>query len=268
MSGSGRRPPRARSSPVHGVWAVHKPVGPSSAMRFREVLADLERRAGGRLRACHGGTLDPFAEGLLLVLVGEWVHRFPAVHTLPKVYVADVAWGAETDTGDSGGRLVREAPRPRGDPDAALRPFLGWHEQVPPATSAKKIDGEPAYRRAHRGESVLLPPSRVYLHAARWLAHDGDRSRVALVCRGGFYVRSFVRDLARSVGAAAHVRALARPAIGPWSDPGGRGPRQVLPGREAADWRPPEGFPPLDPAWAAILAGGGCAAPSEPPPGV
>lgn len=236
----GRR--RARQSPVDGVWRVHKSPGETSFSRFRATVATLEAECGLRLRACHGGTLDPFAHGLLLVLVGDWVHAFDALHTLPKTYVADVHWGAETDNGDPTGQVVATAPLPQGDREAALASFLGWHEQVPPVTSAKKVGGEPAYRKVHRGELVTLAPSRVYLHAARWLIHHDTFSRLELVCRGGFYVRSLVRDLGRALGSRAHLAALARPRVGPFVDPRGAPARGGEPG-----WTPPEGFPEVAP---------------------
>src|SRR5205085_314882 len=94
------------------------------------------------------------------------------------------------------------------DLDAALAGFLGWRDQVPPATSAKKIGGEPAYKKAHRGEEVVLPPSRVYLHEARWLSHDlPGKSRLLLTCRGGYYVRALARDLGRRLGCGGHLSA-------------------------------------------------------------
>ncbi|MBM4364679.1 MAG: tRNA pseudouridine(55) synthase TruB [Deltaproteobacteria bacterium] len=210
--------PRARVSPVDGTWRVHKPPGVTSFERFKEVVSELEVRAGSRLRACHGGTLDPFAEGLLLVLVGDAVHSFEALHRLPKTYVADVRWGIETDNLDPTGAVVREGTVPRAGLDEALSAFVGFTEQVPPATSAKRVGGERAYARVHRGEAVELPPSRVYLHAARWLIHGDTWSRLEIVCGGGFYVRALARDVAARLGTVAHLSRLERSRIGPYVD--------------------------------------------------
>ena len=227
-----------------GVYLVHKPVGATSFELVRAFLAEeaAQAEAEGRkpLPLCHGGTLDPFAEGLLLLLVGQTTRLMDLFHAAPKTYVAELAWGVETDNCDLNGKEVS-----RGDPsrltaellDAALSPFVGWHDQVPPATSAKKIDGEPAYKKAHRGEPVVLPPSKVFLHSARWLSHAlPGSSRLELVCRGGFYVRAFARDLGRSAGCGAHVRALARTAIGPWPDPAGQ--RVHVHGESLLPWCP------------------------------
>ena len=188
-----------------------------------------EVRAAGirrdRLPVCHGGALDPFAEGLVLLLAGQTTRLMDLLHPIPKTYLAEIAWGAETDNGDPLGRVVA-----RGDPgaltaaalDSVLAPFVGWHHQVPPPTSNKRVGGERAYRKAHRGEAFELPPSRVYLHEARWLSHDlPASSTLRLVTGGGYYVRVLARDLGRVTGARAHLRALRRAAIGPWEDPEG-----------------------------------------------
>lgn len=207
-----------------GIYLTHKPVGMSSfdvVRGFKRIASE----AGQKKWALgHGGTLDPFAKGLLLILSGQATRLMELMHPLPKTYVADVEWGVETDTCDHLGLVVSEgdaASVTEVSLDAAIKGFLGWSEQVPPATSAKKIGGESAYKKAHRGESVEIPPSRVYLHDATWMSHDlPKRSRLKITCRGGFYVRSLARDLGRVIGCGAHLSGLYRTAIGPWTDPG------------------------------------------------
>ena len=224
-----------------GIHLVHKVVGQSSF----DVIRGFKRRAfeagQKQLALGHGGTLDPFADGLLLVLAGQATRLMELLHPLPKTYLAQVAWGQETDTCDLQGLPLGLAVQPQlsgGALDAALGPFLGWTEQVPPATSAKKIDGEAAYKKAHRGEVVLMKPSRVFLLSARWLAHDLPRSStLELTCRGGFYVRSLARDLGRALGCGAHLAALRRTAIGPWADPGATQER-LLTGLNLLPWCP------------------------------
>jgi tRNA pseudouridine55 synthase len=214
------------------------------------------RHAGPfRLKVMHGGVLDPFAEGLVLLLVGAATRLFERLHEVPKVYRATVAWGAETDTLDPGGVVVGagdSAALSAEGLEAALRGMLGWQAQVPPATSNKRVGGVRAYVRAHRGEEVTLPPSRVYLHAARWRSHDLPRaSELELVCGGGFYVRSLARDLGRVTGARAHLAALQRRAIGPHVDPPGE--PVELTGREVLPWLSTRVL--SDAEWGALRAG-------------
>lgn len=209
---------------------VHKPVGVTS----KDVL---DRHRTPRIPWCHGGALDPFAEGLLILLGGEATKLFEHLHAVPKTYVADLAWGRETDNGDLLGHVVARGDPALATPErlaAALPAFLGWQDQIPPATSNKRVDGERAYVRAHRGETVVLPPSRVYLHHAEWVAHRPGASRLRIVCGGGYYVRSLARDLGQAVGARAHLTALRRVSIGPWVAP----PRGVttVTGRDLLPW--------------------------------
>ncbi|HEX4056543.1 MAG TPA: tRNA pseudouridine(55) synthase TruB [Tepidisphaeraceae bacterium] len=225
-----------------GIYLVHKPVGPTSFSLVQTFLQAARAREGRRPpRICHGGTLDPFASGLLLVLVEPATRLFDYLHAIPKVYHATVRWGTETDNGDPHGRVILS-----GDPtslspqqlDEALATFIGWHDQIPHATSAKRIDGERAYLKAHRGESVVMPAAKVYLHEAQWLRHNLPReSRLQLTVRGGYYVRALARDLGRLVNCPAHLCELHRTAIGPWTDPG---PDQcgALHARDLLPWAP------------------------------
>ena len=210
-----------------GLLLVHKPRGATSSSLVRALQAQALAE-GSALPICHGGALDPFAEGLVLLLAGPAARLMNDLHPIPKQYEAEVVWGAETDTGDLLGRVVEHgaaqiSPAALTEDllDRALPAFLGWRDQVPPATSNKRVGGERAYARAHRGEAVVLAPVPVYLHAARFVSHDLPRSsRLWLSCRGGFYVRALARDLGRALGCPAHLGALERTAIGPWGDPG------------------------------------------------
>ena len=250
--------------PRPGLYLVHKPAGATSFSLVRD-FQERTRAAGIRpdkLPVCHGGALDPFAEGLVILLAGKATRLMEQLHPVPKRYVATIVWGVETDTGDALGKEVlrgrprRTEPEPEPGPVTTERPvgasieltpsdlaevlqtFLGWHEQIPPATSNKRIDGERAYEKAHRGEEVDLPPSPVYLHEARFLEHDLPRtSRLELACRGGYYVRSLARDLGRRVGCGAHLSGLRRTAIGPWEDPG-PGRQVFVSGRGLLPWLP------------------------------
>src|SRR3954465_7573974 len=117
-----------------GIHLVHKPAGPTSAAVLRDVLA---KHPGGRARACHGGTLDPFASGLLLVLSGGATRLFDLLHAAPKRYFVEVRWGMETHSGDLYGAEVARGDRSGLSPEAldgALTNFLRSTDQVPPTT--------------------------------------------------------------------------------------------------------------------------------------
>src|SRR5207245_3062146 len=215
--------PVVRAATNPGRYLVHKPLGQTSFSLVRSLMEEV--RAAGirrdRLPICQGGALDPFSEGLLLLRAGEATRLMELLHAVPKTYVAEIAWGAETDNGDPLGRVVARGDAGDLTPEQleqALAAFIGWRDQVPPRTSNKRVAGERAYRKAHRGESFELPPSRVYLHGARWL---GPRlpasSPLELVSGGGYYVRSLARDLGRATGALAHL--AARTSVGPCRDP-------------------------------------------------
>jgi len=222
-----------------GIYLAHKPKGLTSFDVVRSFKSSAIEAGQKKWPIGHGGTLDPFAMGLLLILSGQATRLMELIHPLPKVYEADIVWGVETDSGDHLGSVVSECGvrcvTEKGLEDA-VKAFLGWSDQVPPATSAKKIHGEAAYKKAHRGEEVILPPSRVYLHDAEWVAHDLPRSsRLRIVCRGGFYVRSLARDIGRALGCGAHLSGLLRSAIGPWDDPG-ENVRALAAGPETLPW--------------------------------
>jgi len=244
--------------PQPGVRLTWKPIGSTSAALVREVQGLLEATPGKAWKVCHGGALDPFASGLLPILIGPATKLFELIHELPKTYRTTVEWGRETDTGDPGGATSFEGDARALAPDqldAALRSFVGWSKQTPPATSNKRVDGERAYVRAHRGEVVELAAEDVYLHEARWTSHALPvRSELELTCRGGFYVRSLARDLGRALGCGAHLASLTRTQIGPWVLPSGSEP-QTLEAVEAFSWLPTAVL--RDDEWAKVKAGTG-----------
>lgn len=203
-----------------GLVLVDKPAGVSS-----HDVVNAARRALGEKRIGHGGTLDPFATGLLVLLVGRATRLLPHLPGDPKVYEALVRFGSETDTEDLLGTVTVEAPLPtRSAMLGALSAMCGTLKQVPPAYSAKRVDGRRAYDRARAGETVELAP--VTVRVDRWevldltLADDGEHvaeARVRITCGGGTYVRSLARDLARHCGSAAHLTELRRVRSGPFA---------------------------------------------------
>ncbi len=193
-----------------GLLLVDKPAGVTS----HDVVA-VARRAFGQSRIGHAGTLDPFATGLLVVLVGRGTRLIPYLDAEPKVYEATIRFGAETDTDDVTGNVVREAPPPTElAVDAALATMVGDLEQRPPDYSAKQVGGVRAYAAARRGSPLDLAPVTVRVHAwtvGEWRGRDVD---VTVVCGGGTYVRALARDLGMAAGSAAHLVALRRTRAG------------------------------------------------------
>jgi tRNA pseudouridine55 synthase len=204
-----RAPARAGAE---GLLLVDKPAGVSS---HDVVLA--ARRAFGEKRIGHAGTLDPFATGLLVLLLGRVTRLLPYLDGEPKEYLATIRFGGETDTEDLLGQVVRSAPPPS---DEAIRQVLprltGQIEQFPPAYSAKRVGGKRAYAVARTGEIPQLRPVLVHVHEWELLERRGDDLDVRVVCGAGTYVRSLGRDLGRYAGSAAHLVALRRTRSGPF----------------------------------------------------
>jgi tRNA pseudouridine55 synthase len=195
-----------------GVVLVDKPEG----MTSHDVVA-IARRALGTRRIGHTGTLDPFATGLLVLLVGNATRLQPYVEGEPKVYDATIRFGVETDTGDLTGGPVRDAPLPeRSRIDDGIAQLTGTIEQVPPAYSAKQVDGVRAYAAARRGNPLVLRAATVVVHQWEVLDRRGAEVDVVITCGAGTYVRSLARDLGVLSGSAAHLAALRRTRSGPF----------------------------------------------------
>jgi tRNA pseudouridine55 synthase len=168
------------------------------------------RRALGTRRIGHAGTLDPFATGLLILLVGRATRLATHFAPLPKTYEAVVALGATSSTGDPEGEIVQTGVVP----DTLALP-LGTIRQRPPAYSAVKVDGERAYARARRGEEVQTVERDVTVFESSVLWREDDRAGLRFVCSSGTYVRSLVADLGD-----AYCLELRRLAIGPFEAAG------------------------------------------------
>ncbi len=139
----------------------------------------------------------------------------PFIDGEPKVYEATITFGAETDTDDSTGSVVRDAPPPNVDAvDRAIVELTGPLDQVPPAYSAKQSGGVRAYAAARSGQPLELRPARVIVHRWRILGRDAQSLVTRIECSGGTYIRSLGRDLGRLAGSAAHVSALRRLSSG------------------------------------------------------
>lgn len=202
-----------RETATDGLLLVDKPAGITS---HDVVLA--ARRAFGVSRIGHAGTLDPFATGLLVLLLGRATRLLPYLDGTPKEYEALIALGRETDTDDLQGETTRQA-EPPGDEaiGAAIARLTGDIEQLPPAYSAKRVEGRRAYEAARSGETLELVPAHVRVFAWRNVVRDGDRVSATISCGGGTYIRALARDLGRLTDSAAHLASLRRVRSGPFS---------------------------------------------------
>ncbi|MGH2833191.1 MAG: tRNA pseudouridine(55) synthase TruB [Solirubrobacteraceae bacterium] len=187
---------------MNGILLIDKPVGITS----HDAVAAVKRALAGA-KTGHAGTLDPFASGLLLILVGKATKIQSQLMGLPKRYQALAVLGALSSTGDPEGEIVQTGRFP---PDPPPLP-TGAISQRPPIYSAVKIDGERAYKRARRGE-VFQTPERtvtIYRFQQTWRSHD--RGAFEIECSAGTYVRSLIADLGD-----AYCLELRRTAIGPF----------------------------------------------------
>jgi len=196
-----------------GLLLVDKPAGPTS-----HDVVSAARRAYGERSIGHLGTLDPFATGLLLLLLGRATRLATFIDTEPKVYEAVIRFGTETETDDLSGAVVSTAPLPEPSAvTAALHALTGALLQLPPAFSAKKVGGVVAYRAARAGTPIELAPAPVTVYEWRDVCADGPQLTATIVCSGGTYIRALARDLGRLAASAAHLVALRRVACGPFS---------------------------------------------------
>lgn len=189
-----------------GLLLVDKPAGMTS-----HAVVDRAREATGTRRIGHAGTLDPFATGLLVLLVNRTTRLLPFLDAEPKVYRARIRFGARTDTDDRQGQIVETASVPdRDSVERAIAAMTGHLLQRPPAYSAKRIAGVRAYAAARRGAPLALEPVAVTVNAWRLLAWEGADLEVEIECTGGTYVRALARDLGSAAGSAAHLAELRR----------------------------------------------------------
>ena len=198
---------------LHGVLVIDKPRGWTS----HDVVAWVRRRLR-QDRVGHGGTLDPAAEGVLVVAVGQATRLTRFLQLATKEYLAHIVLGAASSTDDLEGALLRpvrqSVPPGAREVEAALHRFEGEIEQVPPRFSAIKLGGTPLYRRARAGEPTETRPRRVVVYRLELLSYAYPDILVSIVCGTGVYIRSLARDLGTLLGTAAYLHGLVRTRVG------------------------------------------------------
>lgn len=208
---------------MDGILIIDKPEGLTS----HDVVARL-RRILETKRIGHTGTLDPFATGVLVMLVGKATRLAQFLDKDEKEYEAVVRFGFETDTGDRAGSPTSKAQSPMspaaGDIEAALEQFRGEIEQIPPMYSAKKVDGKKLYEHARKGVEIGRKPIKVTISTlkilsepptvAGGLTREFDRIGLRVVCSSGTYIRTLAEDIGRVTGVGAHLQELRRTRAG------------------------------------------------------
>jgi len=185
-----------------GILLIDKPAGKTS----HDIVAAVRREHRGR-RVGHAGTLDPFATGLLIVLIGRATRVQRYLMALPKTYETVARLGATSSTGDTEGEIAETGRIPPDPPDLPTGSLM----QAPPAYSAVKVDGRRAYERARAGEDVVLAERPVSVSRFEQLWREEDRAAFAIECSAGTYVRTLISDLGD-----AYCLQLRRTAIGPF----------------------------------------------------
>ena len=204
---------------MHGWIILDKPLGLGSTQGVSAVKRALRQGGFGKAKVGHGGTLDPLATGVLPVAIGEATKLAGRMLDSDKVYEFTMGFGVETDTLDLEGKVIAESDvRPTlAELEAVLPRFIGPIDQVPPAYSALKVDGERAYDLARAGEEVVLAKRGVTIHALTHhpIVEGGSVTFTAHVSKGT-YIRSLARDIARALGTVGHVTHLRRIKAGPF----------------------------------------------------
>jgi tRNA pseudouridine55 synthase len=192
---------------------VDKPAGLTSHDAVHRVRRTLGIRSAG-----HTGTLDPFATGLLVILVGRATRLARFVESQAKTYLATARLGVRTDTDDRTGRTLEPVPSAPEVSESVIREtlaeFAGVQRQRPPSFSAKHVGGVRSYRLARRGAAVELPEVTVRVHRIEPVAFDRDLVTFRATVSAGTYLRAIARDLGNRLGVGAHLVALRREAIG------------------------------------------------------
>ena len=207
---------RRKGRPVHGWIILDKPSGLTSTEAVSRI-----KRMFNAAKAGHAGTLDPLANGILPIALGEATKTVPFVVDGVKGYRFTVRWGVETDTDDvEGAELETSDARPsRQQIDAALPDFTGEIEQIPPRYSAIKVDGARAYDLAREGGEFELSARRVHVRQLDVVdMPDADHCVFEAACGKGTYVRALARDIGRRLGTFGHIKELRRTRVGPFTE--------------------------------------------------
>ena len=211
-----------KPAPLSGWLILDKPRGMGSTQGVSAVKRVLRQNGYAKTKVGHGGTLDPLAEGVLPIALGEATKLAGRMLDSDKIYAFTIRFGEETDTLDTEGPVIATSDvRPTlVEVEAVLPRFTGAIEQVPPAYSALKVDGQRAYDLARAGEAVELKSRAVVIHSLAIMPDTATQDEVTLEAHvsKGTYIRSLARDIAQALGTCGHVTYLRRIKAGPFRE--------------------------------------------------
>ena len=191
---------------------INKPAGWTSFDVVKKVRGIIKEKKVG-----HAGTLDPFAEGVLVLGTGPDTKKLTDITTASKIYRAELTLGKATDTQDRDGKILAEAPVPeltRETIDAVLASFVGTQEQIPPMYSAKQVNGQRLYKLARKNKTVERDPVTITIDQISLLDYTEPVITFEVTCSKGTYVRALGADIAAKLGTVGHLTALVRTSVG------------------------------------------------------
>ena len=205
---------------MQGILLVDKPAGWTSfdvVNYVRKIVAAHEGKKPKNTKVGHTGTLDPFATGLLVLLVGkDYTRKATELSKADKTYDVTMRLGEVSTTGDPEGEVtpVNDLQPNRGETEAVLQKFTGEIEQIPPAFSAIKVGGQRAYKLARAGKEVVIEPRKVTVHKLELVKYSYPEATLLAEVSSGTYIRTLVEDIARALGTGAYTTELRRTKVG------------------------------------------------------
>jgi len=197
---------------MDGILIINKPAGPTS-----HDIVNRIRKITNIRKVGHAGTLDPFAEGILIILIGKATKLQSQFMEMDKTYVGTLKLGEISDTYDITGEIKNLKPKIKIDKNTilkTLKSFIGEIKQIPPIYSAIKIKGETAYKLARKGIKPKLKPRKVKIYSIKLLSYKWPNLKIEIMCGKGTYIRSLAHDIGKKLGYGAYLKKLTRTKIG------------------------------------------------------
>lgn len=204
---------------VNGILLVDKPAGWTSHDAVAKARSILRKETGHKIKVGHTGTLDPFATGLLILVVGSYTKKAAEFSKLDKTYEAEIILGATSTTGDIDGEITSKSTEKPAETAVreVLGRFEGQIEQTPHAYSAVKVGGQRAYKLARQGKTPELKPRAVTIYSITEVKYEYPKLSFTVKVSSGTYIRSLAEDIGKELGAGAYLSALRRTSVGEYS---------------------------------------------------